>query len=307
VSPYTSDVRLRIYHKEWLVTMQQNALNPSQAWRASQRMIVFALLLAITFFTLSVLVLPVMAQEATEEVTEAPAPSSNTLPNIVLVHGAWADGSSWSEVIKRLQAQGYNVIAPQFSHTSLADNVAKLKQVTARLEGPILLAGHSFGGQIITAGAGEIPNAVGLVYIAAFGLDEGESIGALLAQGEPTPALAHLEIDELGFAWLPQDDFVNHFAADVDPAWANVMWATQQPIQISALEDVMGVPAWKSLPSWYMVATNDEAIPPDAERLFAQRMGATTVEVESSHVPMGSHPDEVAALIQTAAEVVAAE
>lgn len=250
----------------------------------------------IAIFAVLVVSVPVLAQEDTETVK----------PNIMLVHGAWADGSSWSAVIERLQAAGYNVIAPQFPHTSLADNVARLKQAAARLEGPILLAGHSYGGQIITAGAGEIPNAVGLVYIAAFGLDEGESIGGLLAQGEPTAALAHLTFDELGYGWLPQDDFVTHFASDVDPAWANAMWAVQQPIHASALQDVMGVPAWKSLPSWYMVATNDEAIPPDAERLFAQRMGATVVEVESSHVPMASQPDAVTELIVTAATAVSA-
>lgn len=261
----------------------------------SARNVTRAIAFAIaTMFLVSV---PVFAQDATAE----PSASAAVKPNIVLIHGAWADGSSWSEVVERLQAQGYNVLAPQFPHTSLADNIARLKQATARLEGPIILAGHSFGGQIMTAGAGDIPNVKGLVYIAAFGLDEGESIGALLAHAEPTAALAHLQVDELGYAWLPQDDFVNHFAADVDPAWANVMWATQQPIQVSALEDVMGVPAWKSIPSWYMVATNDEAIPPDAERLFAQRMGATTVEVESSHVPLASQPDAVTELIISAA------
>lgn len=243
-------------------------------------------------------VMPVMAQEGSDEVAGK--------PNILLVHGAWADGSSWSEVIERLQAQGYNVIAPQFPHTSLEANVARLNQALARLEGPTILAGHSYGGQIITAGGGSSPNVVGLVYIAAFGLDEGESIGGLLSQGPPTTALAHLTFDELGYGWLPQDDFVNHFASDVDPAWASVMYATQQPIHASALEDVMGVPAWKSLPSWYMVATNDEAIPPDVERLFAQRMGATIVEVESSHVPMASQPDAVTELIVTAAEAVTA-
>jgi pimeloyl-ACP methyl ester carboxylesterase len=144
---------------------------------------------------------------------------------------------------------------------------------------------------------------VGLVYIAAFGLDEGETIGALLAQGPPTPALAHLDIDEQGFAWIPEDDFVTYFAADVPPAQAKVMFAVQQALSASTLGDVMGVPAWKSLPSWYMVATNDQAIPPDAERLFAKRMGATTVEVSSSHVAMVSHPEDVIKLTESAAEL----
>ncbi|MGD0064434.1 MAG: alpha/beta hydrolase [Streptosporangiaceae bacterium] len=225
-------------------------------------------------------------------------------PNIVLVHGAWADGSCWSGVIERLQAGGYSVTAPQFPESSLAADVARLRQVLARQDGPTIVAGHSYGGQIITALGTDAPNAVGLVYIAAFGLDEGESIGGLLSQGPPTPALAHLDVDKQGFAWLPQDDFLHHFAADVDPVQAQVMYAVQQPLAMTALQDVMGVPAWKSLPSWFLVATNDEAIPPDAERQFAGRMGATTIEVASSHVAMVSHPDEVTQLIETAAQAL---
>ena len=227
------------------------------------------------------------------------------LPNVVLVHGAWADGSSWSAVIGRLQAEGYNVTAPQFPMNTLADNVSRLRLVLGRQNGPTIVAGHSYGGQIITALGTDAPNVVGLVYIAAFGLDEGESIGALLQQGPPTPALAHLDIDAQGFAWLPEDDFVNHFAADVDPAQARVMYAVQQPLHSSALTDVMGVPAWKSLPSWYLVADGDQAIPPEAERQFAARMGADTIEVASNHVAMVSHPGEALERITTAARSVA--
>ena len=223
------------------------------------------------------------------------------LPNVVLVHGAWADGSCWSGVIRRLQADGYDVTAPQFPHTSLADNVARLRQVLARLQGPTVIAGHSYGGQIITALGGDLPNVKALVYVAAFGLDDGESIGSLLAQGEPTPALAHLDIDELGYAWLPRDDFVEHFAADLPPEVASVMYAAQQPLAASTLGDVISDPAWKHVPTWYVVAQQDEAIPADAERLFAGRMGATTIEIAASHVVMTSHPDEVAELIEQAA------
>ena len=194
-------------------------------------------------------------------------------PDIVLVHGAWADGSSWSAVIGRLQARGYRVTAPQFPESSLADDVARLRQVLELQDGPTIVAGHSYGGQIVTALGADAPNVVGLVYIAAFGLDEGESIGALLGGGPPTPALAHLGVDKQGFGWVPEDDFVNHFAADVDPAQAKVMFAVQQPLSMSTFADVMGVPAWKSLPAWYMVAANDEAIPPDAERSFASAWG----------------------------------
>jgi pimeloyl-ACP methyl ester carboxylesterase len=223
---------------------------------------------------------------------------------VVLVHGAWADGSSWAAVIRRLQAAGHEVIAPQFPMTTLPDNVARLREVLTLEAVPTVVAGHSYGGQIMTALGTDAPNVVGLVYVAAFGLDDGESIGAMLAQGPPTAALAHLRIDERGFAWLPHDDFVGHFAADVDPVQANVMFAVQQPLSTTALADVMSTPAWKSLPTWYAVATDDEAIPPDAERLFAQRIGATVVELPSSHVAMVSHPDDVTALIQSAVDAM---
>jgi pimeloyl-ACP methyl ester carboxylesterase len=227
-------------------------------------------------------------------------------PNIVLVHGAWADGSSWSAVIERLQADGYKVTAPQFPESSLAADVARLREVLSRQDGPTVVAGHSYGGQIMTALGTDAPNVVGLVYIAGFGLDEGESIGALLEQGPVSPALTHLDIDQQSFAWIPEDDFVNHFAADVDPVKARVMFAVQQPLHLSALGDVMGVPAWKSLPSWFLIADGDQAIPPDAQRQFAARMGATTIEVPTNHVAMVSHPDEVLNFITTAVEAVQA-
>jgi pimeloyl-ACP methyl ester carboxylesterase len=223
---------------------------------------------------------------------------------IVLVHGAWADGSCWASVIEALQADGYGVTAPQFPETSLADDVARLRQILKRQSGPTVLASHSYGGQIITALGADEPNIAALVYVAAFGLDEGESLGGLLSGGPPTPALAHLIVDESGFGWLPRDDFVRHFASDVDPVRASVLFAVQQGLSMSTFNDVMGVPAWKSHPSWFLVATNDEAIPPDVERMFARRMGATTVEVASSHLAMVSHPGETASLIKSAAQAV---
>src|SRR6201994_1861309 len=142
-------------------------------------------------------------------------------PNIVLVHGAWADGSCWGGALERL----------------LAADVARLRQVLERQDGPVIVAGHSYGGQIMTALGTDARNVAGLAYIAAFGLDPGESIGALLATGPPTPALAHLDIDSHGFAWLPEDDFVKHFAADVDPARARVLHAVQQALSASTLQD----------------------------------------------------------------------
>jgi pimeloyl-ACP methyl ester carboxylesterase len=226
--------------------------------------------------------------------------SSTSPTSVIFIHGAWAEGSCWSAVIEQLQAEGHKVTAPQFPLTSLANDVARLRQVLALQDGPTVLVGHSYGGQIMTALGADAPNVVGLVYIAAFGLDEGESLGALLAQGPVTPALAHRVVDESGFVWLSEDDFVKHFAADVDLVEARVLYAVQQPLVAMAFDDVMGVPAWKSLPSWYLVATDDEALPPDAERLFAKRMGATVVEVSSSHLAMVSHPKDVVQLIESA-------
>jgi pimeloyl-ACP methyl ester carboxylesterase len=226
------------------------------------------------------------------------------LPNIVLVHGAWADGSSWSAVIERLQAKHYNVTAPQFPLNLIGHDVARLREVLTRQSGPTVVAAHSYGGQIMTALGNDAPNVVGLVYVAAFGLDQGESIGKLLAGAPPTPALAHIDVDKQGFAWIPEHDFVSHFAGGVDPAKARVMYAVQQPFPMTAFSDVMGVPTWKSKPSWYVVAQNDQVIPPDAERQFAKRMGASTVELHSSHVVMVRYPDDICKLIETAANAV---
>ena len=224
-------------------------------------------------------------------------------PNVVLVHGAWADGSSWSSVIERLQADGYHVTAPQFPLTSLADDVARLRQVLALQDGPTVIAGHSYGGQVMTALGTNAPNVVGLVYIAAFGLDEGESLGGLLAQGPPSPALVDQVVDDEGFAWLSEDAFVNYFpGGDIDPVKSKVLYAVQQPLPVNAFSDEMTVPAWNSLPSWYLVAQNDQALAPDAQRMFANRMSATIAEVASGHLAMVSHPGDVATLIEAAAE-----
>jgi len=227
-------------------------------------------------------------------------------PNIILVHGAWADGSSWSAVIEDLQAKGYKVTAPQFPLTSLADDVARLRQVLALQEGPTILAGHSYGGQIITALGTDAPNVAALVYIAAFGLDKGESLGALLSQGPTPPALVHQFVDKRGFVWLSEEDFVKYFAADVDSIKAKVLYAVQQPLAATGFNEVMGVPAWKTVPSWYLVATDDQALPPAAQRLFAKRMGATVVEIPSSHVAMVSHPRDVVQITETAAKAISA-
>ena len=226
-------------------------------------------------------------------------------PRIVLLHGAFADGSSWSAVVAALQATGYTVTATQFPLTSVADDVARLRQALAWQDGPSIVVAHSYGGQVMTALGDDTAGVVGLVYIAAFGLDEGETISGVGADFPPPPALANILVDERGFGRVLEDDFVRHFAADVDPTAARVAHAVQQPVSMSVFGDVMGTPAWRSVPSWYLVCTDDQAIAPDEERMFARRMGAETVEVASSHVPMVSHPEAVVALIEAAASATA--
>lgn len=204
-------------------------------------------------------------------------------------------------MIESLQADGYTVAAPPFPGTSLADDVARLRQILRRQRGPVVVASHCYGGQIMTALGGDSSQVTALVYVAAFGLDEGESLGSMLANAPPTAALAHLIVDEHDVAWIPEDDFLRYFAADLDPVKARALCAVQQGLSMGALDDVMGAAAWRSHPTWYLVATNDNAIPPDLESMFAKRMGAHTVEVASSHLVIVSHPNEVVELIQAAA------
>jgi len=220
---------------------------------------------------------------------------------VVLVHGAWADGSSWSGVIQRLQAAGYQVAAPQLPQTSLAADVARVRAVLANQSGPTLLVAHSYGGEVISALGPDAPNVVGLVYIAAFGLDEGESLNALQAQGPALPSAAEVQPDRNGFLYLSEVGFVQYFAPDVDPVQARVMYAVQQPPQASIFDEPIGPPAWKSFPSWYLVSTEDQMIPPAAQKQLAERMGATVQMVAASHVSMVSQPDVAAELIMAAA------
>lgn len=269
--------------------MSQSAWNQSRLGRS----LLGALTLSI--FVLSLLVVPVLAQEGTQEVT--------TLPNIVLVHGAWADGSSWDAVIQRLQAANYHVTAVQLPLSSLADDVAAVRQVLALQTGPTLVVGHSYGGAVIGELGNDAPNVVGLVYIAAFALNEGSSIQDLLAGGPP-PSLESLRPDAKGYLWFDPAGFVNFFAPDVDPVQAQVLAAVQKPVNSVNFGTPAGVQAWASLPSWYLVATDDQIIPPDGQRAMAGLIGATITEVASSHVPFISHPDEVTALIENAAAAV---
>lgn len=219
--------------------------------------------------------------------------------NIVLVHGAFVDGSSWSRVIPMLQAQGYNVTAVQIPLTSFADDVAATQRAIARLNGPAILVGHSWGGVIITE-AGMDPKVVGLVYVAAFAPDQGEQVGELGKKYPPPPALAAPNVDDKGFMTLSADAF-KKFGSDLPESEALVAAATQGPIAAASFGAQVSGAAWKTKPSWYIVSTLDQAIAPDEERFFAKRMKATTTELKTSHVSMLSQPKAVAAVIMEAA------
>jgi pimeloyl-ACP methyl ester carboxylesterase len=224
--------------------------------------------------------------------------------NVLLVHGAWVDGSSWDAVIPILQRHGHTVVAVQLPLTSLADDVAWTRHVLAeRLQGPTVLAGHSYGGAVISGAATGVRKAISLVFASAFAPDEGETLGGLGALFAPPPGLAHTQPDSLGFLWFDPAAIPTNFAQDIPVAQARVLAATQKPIAARCFVDPAGVPAWKTLPSWFFVSTQDRMINPDLERFMAARIRATTVEVSSSHASPASHPREVAKLIMSAARV----
>lgn len=226
--------------------------------------------------------------------------------NVLLVHGAWADGSSWNKVIPILQQKGFNVTATQLPLTSLDDDIAVTRNALAAQPGPTVLVGHSYGGAVITGAATGDSKVTALVYIAAFGLDEGESLEALSKQGPAPAGSAHIHPDNHGFLWIDREGFAAAFAADVDPVEARVMAATQKPLSVNSFLAKSGAPAWRQIPSFYMVATDDRMIPPAAEEWMAKRMRATVRSVAASHAVMISHPEEVADLVVLAAQGIAA-
>ncbi|HTP04009.1 MAG TPA: alpha/beta hydrolase [Nitrospirota bacterium] len=232
--------------------------------------------------------------------SSAEAAPAQPVKNIILVHGAFADGSSWSKVIKILQAKGYNVTAVQIPLTSLADDVAATNRALALQTGPVILVGHSWGGVVITE-AGMDPKVAGLVYVAALAPDAGEVVGDIGKNYPPPPALAAPIVDKQGFMSLSTDAVVKHFASDLPAAEARVVAATQGPIIASAFGAKVSTVSWKTKPSWYIVSKLDGAIAPDEERFFAKRMKATTTELNASHVSMLSKPKDVAAVIMKAA------
>jgi pimeloyl-ACP methyl ester carboxylesterase len=216
------------------------------------------------------------------------------------VHGAYADGSSWSEVIERLQAAGLTATAVQNPLTSLADDVAHTRRVLALQDGPTILAGHSFGGTVITE-AGIDPHVVGLVYVVARAPDAGEDYTALAKRFPAPPANAGLAYAG-GFGALTEDAFLNDFANGVDPVRARVLHAVQGRVSDTLFGDRTTIAAWRSKPSWYAISRQDRTTSPELERFLANRMHATTVEIDSGHLSLITHPDQVAQLIVEAAQ-----
>jgi pimeloyl-ACP methyl ester carboxylesterase len=217
--------------------------------------------------------------------------------NVILVHGAFVDGSSWAKVIPLLVTKGINVTAVQLPLTTLEQDAKALRRAIALQEGQVLLAGHSYGGVVITE-AGDHPNVSGLAYIAAFAPDVGESAGALLANATPTPLGPQLLSDAEGFLRLSRDGLNHAFAADVQDDEKQVMFVTQGPISLESFGGLITNASWRTKPSWYLVTEDDQAIPPELQRNMAKEIRAQkTVSVASSHAVMMSHPTEVATLI----------
>ena len=232
--------------------------------------------------------------------------SQIAIKNIVLVHGGFVDGSGWEGVYKTLKSEGYNVSIVQNPTISLADDVAVTKRTIANQDGPVILVGHSYGGAVITE-AGNDPKVAGLVYVAAFALDKGESVSSLIKDPPPGAPVPPILPQQDGFLFLDKAKFPASFAADVEPETAAFMADSQVPWGLEALGGTISEPAWKAKPTWYLVSTNDKMIPPDAQRAMSRRAGATVVEVAGSHAIYVSKPQAVAAFIEAAAEGAAAK
>jgi pimeloyl-ACP methyl ester carboxylesterase len=222
--------------------------------------------------------------------------------NIILVHGLWVDGSSWSKVIPILQNAGHKVIAVQLPLHSLADDIATVKRAIDFVGGPVILVAHSYGGYVITNAGYNNPNVKGLVYVAAHAPREGQQHGPFPKEFEGKPLLI---FDKGGFAYINPAIFHDFFVQDVDQAQAKVLAVVQKPANISGIaNEKSGPPAWKQLPTWYQVSENDHVIPPAVEHMFAKQMNATTISLPSSHASPVSHPNEIAQLILNATKAV---
>ncbi|MHB9841337.1 alpha/beta fold hydrolase [Paraburkholderia terrae] len=247
---------------------------------------------------------PAAAPAAAPRPAAAAAPPSGPVQNIVLVHGAFVDGSSWNGVIARLQKKGYRVASVQIPLTSLADDLAATRRVLAQLSGPTVLVGHSWGGVVITeAGSGpDASKVVGLVYVAAIAPDVGESAVDILKRGPQAPIGSAMIKDSTGFLWLDPARYHSDFAADVPETLTRVLVAAQQPIAAKAFDERATQAAWRYKPSFYIVTSRDRAVPPEIQRWMAHRIGATIVETPSSHLVPVAHAGATADAIDRAAK-----
>ena len=234
-----------------------------------------------------------------------PATDSSAIRNIVLLHGGFVDGSGWAAVYGILKKDGYDVVVVQNPTLSLADDVAVTKRAIAAQSGPVLLVGHSYGGVVITE-AGTDPKVAGLVYIAAFAPDKGESVSSLIKDPPPGAPVPPILPPQDGFLFLDKAKFRAAFAADVDADTAAFMASSQVPWGVEALGGTITAPAWKTKPSWYLLSTEDKMIPPPAQRMMSKRAGSTVIEVAGSHAVYVSQPKPVAAFIERAAKEMAA-
>jgi pimeloyl-ACP methyl ester carboxylesterase len=241
-----------------------------------------------------------LAAVAVQAGAQPSLPSALNRPTIVLVHGAFADGSGWQRVIPILERDGYPVIAVQMPLASLPGDVETTKRVIDAQNGPVVVVGHSYGGAVITGAAAGNPNVKALVYLAAFAPEANEPLGTFGKQ-YPAPLDSALKPDAAGFLYIDRRQFHDVFASDLPVTDTNVMAATQKPLNQSVFGASVNQAAWKTIPSWYLVSQDDRAINPDLERFLAKRMGAKTSEIKSSHVAFISHPMEVAHLIEEAA------
>ncbi|MEO7719555.1 MAG: alpha/beta hydrolase [Capsulimonas sp.] len=249
------------------------------------------------YISLAALALAAIAAPLAAAHADAPAK-----PAIVLVHGAFADATSWSRVIPILEKDGYTVYAVQNPLTSLDDDIATTKRVIEAQKGPVIVVGHSYGGAVITGAAAGQTNVKALVYLAAFAPDAGEAVGVFADQ---VPLGKTFVPDAAGFVYVDRDKFHDAFCADVSAADARVMAVVQKPLNAAIFGQSVPVPAWKSIPSWYLVSQDDHAISPELERFYAKRMGAQTSEIKASHVAFISHPQEIVRLIEKAANAPA--
>jgi pimeloyl-ACP methyl ester carboxylesterase len=249
--------------------------------------------------TLSTMLMAGVATSAFGWSSRAQAQPAITARNVVLVHGAYADGSCWSEVIGRLQSAGLKASAVQNPLTSLADDVAATRRILALQDGPTVLVGHSWAGTVISE-AGVDPNVSALVYVAARAPDAGEDYTALAARFPTPPASAGL-VKSGGFAQLGEEAFLRDFAGDIEPAKARILYAVQGRISDTLFSGKTTNAAWRSKPSWYAISTEDRTIAPELERFMADRMKAKTIEVKASHLSLISHPQEITDLILSAA------